>query len=193
MTSAFAGGWRPATLLGQLPGPERAELLSLGTEHDYPAGGVLMFQDDSRRDALLLLSGYAKVTAAAEGHTVLLAIRAQGDVVGEPAAPTHAATIIACTPVVARTVPLMALADYLVRRPAVGDLLKALVMTELTGANRRRDEFATLTIRERLARVTVELAELCGSPVLPAWITEADLADLIDAPVASVPAALRSL
>jgi len=198
----MTGGWRPETLLGQLSTADRAELLGLGVRRDYPAGAVLMRQGATAREALLLLEGYVKITAAADDHTVLLAVRAQGDLVGDFAAISgreRSATVTACTAIAARFLLPDTLRGFLGRHSRAAELVSALMIEQLSGANRRRVEFATLPVVPRLARVVMELVAICGERYsdgkwrLPPWFGQSELADLVGASVDSVQRALRAL
>jgi CRP/FNR family transcriptional regulator, cyclic AMP receptor protein len=200
--SELAAGWRPGTLLGQVPRAMRAELLGLGVEREYAAGAILMLQGSPKREALVLLRGFVKVSMSVEGQSVLLAIRAQGDVVGDLAAVSgqhRSATVTACTPILARYVLPETLRDFLTRNRVAGELLNTLIIAQLVAANRRRVEFATRTVRERLARIIVELLDVCGEAgpggavQLPPWFGQSDLADLIGASVDTVQRGLRDL
>ncbi|MFI5936287.1 Crp/Fnr family transcriptional regulator [Actinoplanes sp. NPDC051494] len=192
--SQFAEGWRPDTLLGGLSAPLRAEMVCLGDERDFAAGDVLVRQGSDRRETLLLLRGYVRVTASSGGLTELLTIRAQGDVVGDPVT-----TVISSTPVVARVLPPDVLEGFLAPRPEAAALLQALKVAQLAGANRRRVEFATLTVRERLAWMLIELMAVLGedgpggSVRMPSWFGKADLAGLTGALPNDIRRGLRSL
>ena len=194
--------WRPGTLLGQLSAAERTELLGLGATREYPTGAVLMRQGASARETLLLLRGYVKITASSEHHTVLLTVRAQGDLVGDFAATSgreRSATVTACTPIVAQFLLPDTLRGFLGRHPHAAELVSGLMVEQLSNANRRRVEYATLPVVSRLARVITELVEICGErrPAggmqLPSWFGQAELADLVGASVDSVQRALRAL
>lgn len=198
----FATGWRPATMLSRLSPTLRNEMLGLGVERAYATGAVLMLQGSSRREALLLLHGYVKIIAGVEGQSVLLTVRGQGDVIGDLAAMSghvRSATVLACTPIVARFILPETLRAFLAKHPVAAELLNSLMVSQLIGANQRRVDFATLSVRERLARVLSELIVVCGevqpdaSVRLPRWFGQADLADLVGASVDSVQRALRDL
>jgi len=198
----MTGEWRPGTLLGQLSATERTELLGLGATREYPTGAVIMRQGATAREAVLLLRGYVKITAASEDHAVLLTVRAQGDLVGDFAATSgreRSATVTACTPIAARFLLPDTLRGFLGRHPHAAELVSGLMVDQLSGANRRRVEYATLPVVSRLARVITELVEICGErrPTgglqLPSWFGQAELADLVGASADSVQRALRTL
>jgi CRP-like cAMP-binding protein len=198
----MAAGWRPITLLGRLPPAIRAEMTQLGAVREFPAGTRLMDEGSLRRDALLLLLGYVKVSVRTGTETVLLTIRGQGDLIGDMAALSgspRSATVTACTPIVARFILPATLREFLHRRPAAAELINALIVEQLTAANRRRAEFATKPVVQRLAGVILELSVICGDRLadgsvrLPSWFPQSDLADLVGVSEDSVQRALREL
>jgi len=94
--------WREGTLLGRLPATTRAGLLGLGVAKDYDTGDVLLEEGSTSRQALLLISGYVKITTRATKGDLLLTVRSEGDLVGDMAAISgrpRSATVTACTPV----------------------------------------------------------------------------------------------
>jgi CRP/FNR family transcriptional regulator, cyclic AMP receptor protein len=194
--------WRSGTLLGRLSAPVRGELLKLGAVREYEAGAVLMKEGGRQREALLLLSGYVKVTAKADGRDVLLAIRAQGDLVGDLAALSgqrRSATVITCTPIIARFILPDTLHEFVGRHREAAEVINALVVQQLKNANRRRLDYATQLVPQRLARVVLGLFAVCGEQLpdgtlrLPGWFPQADLADLVGVSEDSVQRALRAL
>jgi len=190
--------WRPRTLLAQLSPRARDELLALGMARTFATGDILIREDGTSQEAFLLVGGFVKVTT----RSVLLTIRSEGDMVGEMAAKSdqpRSATVTACTPVAARFILADKLAEFTDRHRKAEKLINALIADQLLRANRRRAEFATLHVKQRLARVILELAEICGSDTadgllrLPSWLPQADLADLVGVNVDTVQRALRDL
>jgi CRP/FNR family transcriptional regulator, cyclic AMP receptor protein len=195
--------WGPRTLLARLPAQTRDEMIRLGAERRYRAGDVLLKQGTATRETLLLLTGFVKVTAEDGTEPVLLTIRAAGDPVGDLAAMSgqlRSATVTACTPITARFILPQTLLAFLRDRPPVAELLSALVVDQLTMANRRRVEMATRPVLDRLISVLLDLAEVCGEPqpdgstVLPNWFNQAELAALVGtSSVDTIQRSLRSL
>ncbi|MEU6025310.1 Crp/Fnr family transcriptional regulator [Micromonospora sp. NPDC047134] len=191
------------TLLARLPAQTRAELITLGVERTYRAGDVLLKQGAATREMLLLLNGFVKVSADNDKESVLLTIRAAGDPVGDLAAMSgqlRSATVTACTPVTARFILPQTLRAFLRDRPQVTELLNALMVEQLTMANRRRVEMATRPVIDRLIGVLLDLIAICGeaqqdgSAVLPNWFSQAELAALVGtSSVDTIQRQLRSL
>ncbi|GIF25082.1 CRP-like cAMP-binding protein [Actinoplanes tereljensis] len=192
--------WGPKTLLARLPAQTREEVIGLGVERRYRTGDVLLKQGAATRETLLLLTGFVKVIAEDGTEPVLLTIRAAGDPVGDLAAMSgqlRSATVIACTPITARFILPQTLRTFLRDRPQVAELLNALVVDQLSVANRRRVEMATRPVLDRLVSVLLDLAEICGEPqedgstALPNWFSQAELAALVG--TSSVDTVQRSL
>lgn len=83
-----------------------------GLKQKYEDGEALLREGDVSTRVVLLLEGFAKVTASVEnGRISILGIRVGGDLVGEMAAleddcpPRRSATIVACGDLVVRTIP----------------------------------------------------------------------------------------
>jgi CRP-like cAMP-binding protein len=68
---------------------ERAALSGLGMRKDYPVGAPLCLEGDPNTHVFILLHGWVKVLSATdEGHEIVLALRGEGDLVGETAGET---------------------------------------------------------------------------------------------------------
>jgi CRP/FNR family transcriptional regulator, cyclic AMP receptor protein len=159
--------WAPGTLLGSLAPGTAAELVGLSGRRQFAAGQVLIREGGRDTHVVLLLSGLVKVSTAVEGFETLLAIRLPGDVIGEIGALTREprnATVTACGRVTAGIVPRPDFEAFLRRHPAVTSLVTATVARQLRWANRRRTDFAAFPAHIRLARLLVEIADMCGRP-----------------------------
>ncbi|CAM5472771.1 Crp/Fnr family transcriptional regulator [Streptomyces aurantiogriseus] len=194
--------WPARSLLGAVSPDARRELLDLGVRTRFEVGEVLLSEGADDRHVLLLLSGFAKVTARVEnGEETLLAVRVGGDSVGEMAAMDGAprsATVTACGEVVARLVPAATLHTLLARRPDVHLVLTGIVADRLRWANRRRLDFRGYPVKVRLARLLVELVGTYGQPgedgmVLGCRLTQPELAALTGAAETTVHKGLREL
>ncbi|MEU0691656.1 Crp/Fnr family transcriptional regulator [Streptomyces uncialis] len=197
------GQWPARSLLGVLEPPARAELLALGSRVTFQKGAPLLREGGPDRHLLLLLTGFAKVTAAVEnGERSLLAVRVGGDTVGEMAAldgsSPRSATVTACGEMTARTVQPAALHELLRRRPEISLALAVIVANRLRWANQRRLEFRGYPVKVRLARILVELATAYGrrsegGVVIGCRLTQPELADLTGAAETTIHKALRDL
>ncbi|MFE2064943.1 Crp/Fnr family transcriptional regulator [Streptomyces sp. NPDC059467] len=196
------GGWPRGSFLGRLSEAALDDLLALGRPRTFEAKDVLIRQGDTDRYSLLLLSGFTKVTATVEnGQESLLAIRLSGDIVGEMAAVgdmPRSATVTACGRVSARAVSHEALRAFLLRCPDAAVELTRIVSERLRWANSRRLEFRGYSVKERLARILVDLVSAHGRPGrdgmdLEFTLTQPELAALTGAAEPTVHKALKEL
>ncbi|WP_328413533.1 cyclic nucleotide-binding domain-containing protein [Streptomyces violaceus] len=150
--------WHARSLLGAVSPEARGELLELGVPARFEAGKVLLSEGARDRHVLVLLSGFAKVTARVEnGEESLLAVRVGGDSIGEMAAfdgAPRSATVTACGPLTARLVQPGPLHALLVRRPEVHLALTGIIAQRLRWANRRRLDFKGPVLAKVLSGAT---------------------------------------
>ncbi|MEU6662257.1 Crp/Fnr family transcriptional regulator [Streptomyces sp. NPDC046821] len=153
--------------LARLEKPDRDALLAIGRPLRYPSRGVMMRQDEPSTHVLLLLRGWTKVTAiAANGYEALLALRGPGDIVGEGAALSgrgRSATVTALEEVEAVAIEQSRFTDFLGRSPEVALKLLGLATDRQRSTDRRRLEWAALTVRERLAVLLLDLVRTHGT------------------------------
>lgn len=152
--------------LARLESVDRSALLALGRQLDYTARTVLIHQHEPSSHVIFLVQGWTKVTAsAANGYEALLALRGPGDIVGESAALTgrpRSATVTALEPVRSVAVEHERFKDFLSRSPAVSFALLGLTADRTRAADRRRLEFASMSVRERFAVLLLDLARTHG-------------------------------
>ncbi len=152
--------------LARLEKADRAALLGLGHELSFAPRVVLIHQSEPSSHVLFLVHGWTKVTAsAANGYEALLALRGPGDVVGESAAltgRTRSATVTALEEVRTVAVPRERFTDFLARSPAASFALLGLASDRTRAADRRRLEFASMSVRERFATLLLDLARTHG-------------------------------
>ncbi|MET8244660.1 Crp/Fnr family transcriptional regulator [Streptomyces sp. NPDC005202] len=152
--------------LARLESEDRSALLALGRTLDFTPRTVLLRQHEPSSHVLFLVHGWTKVTAsAANGYEALLALRGPGDIVGESAALTgrpRSATVTALEPVRAVAVERERFKDLLDHSPAVSFALLGLTADRTRAADRRRLEFASMSVRERFAVLLLDLARTHG-------------------------------
>lgn len=152
--------------LARLEKADRATLLALGHELDFPPRGVLLRQREPSSHVLFVVHGWTKVTAAAaNGYEALLALRGPGDIIGESAAltgRTRSATVTALEQVRTVAVQRERFTEFLAASPAVSFALLGLTSDRTRAADRRRLEFASMTVRERFATLLLDLARTHG-------------------------------
>ena len=174
MTTAWTAAYSPddgglddrVPFLARLETDDRSALLSLGHELTFTPRMVLIHQHEPSSHVLFLVHGWTKVTAsAANGYEALLALRGPGDVVGESAALTgrpRSATVTALEAVRAVAVEHERFKDFLNHSPAVSFALLGLTADRTRAADRRRLEFASMSVRERFAVLLLDLARTHG-------------------------------
>ncbi|MFL1902469.1 Crp/Fnr family transcriptional regulator [Streptomyces tauricus] len=153
--------------LARLEREDRVALLAIGRPLHYQARTVLMHQDEPSGHVLLLIRGWTKVTAiAANGYEALLALRGPGDIIGEGAALSgrhRSATVTALEPVESIVIEQGRFTAFLGSTPRVALQLLGLATDRQRSTDRRRLEWAALTVRERLAVLLLELVRTHGS------------------------------
>ncbi|MFB0627192.1 Crp/Fnr family transcriptional regulator [Streptomyces sp. AB3(2024)] len=152
--------------LARLEDEEGAALRALGREIPFAARATLIHQNEPAAHVLLILHGWTKVTAsAANGYEALLALRGPGDIIGESAALTgrpRSATVTALEPVRAVAIEHERFRTFLAGAPGAALQLLALTSDRTRAADRRRLEFAAMSVRERLAVLLQDLARTHG-------------------------------
>ncbi|MHC3473692.1 Crp/Fnr family transcriptional regulator [Streptomyces sp. 7R007] len=172
MTGGQAHAWDDAgfddrvPFLARLEKDDRAALLAIGRPLSYPARSVIMRQDEPASHVLLLLRGWTKVTVlAVNGYEALLALRGPGDIVGEGAALSRrqrSATVTALDPVDAVVIEQSRFTAFLTENARVSLHLLSLATDRQRSTDRRRLEWAALSVRERLAVLLLELVRTHG-------------------------------
>lgn len=152
--------------LARLEKADRVALLAIGRPLSYPARSDVMRQDEPFTHVLLLLHGWTKVTVTAvNGYEALLALRGPGDIVGEGAALSRrrrSATVTALEPVEAVVIEESRFTAFLADNARVALHLLSLATDRQRSTDRRRLEWAALTVRERLAALLLELVRTHG-------------------------------
>ncbi|MFF3320734.1 Crp/Fnr family transcriptional regulator [Streptomyces sp. NPDC002889] len=194
--------WAPGSLLDELPEAAMDLLLGLGRPVTYPAGASLIREGASDTTAMLILHGCVKVIGTCEdGGTVLLALRAPGELVGELSAldsKPRSATVVAIRPAETRLLTAEVLRDYLRRTPEATEALHRSMAAKLRGATRYRIDAGSGSATARLARVLDNLLHTHAEPSpegvqITVPLSHTDLAALANVSDASVQRALRTL
>jgi len=195
-------GWAPGTFLGSLKPAVASELLGMSVRRQFAPARTIIREGGDDTHVVLLVSGFVKVTTAVEGYQTLLGIRVPGEVVGEISALTgdpRSATVTACGRVTAGLVNRAGFEAFLRRRPDAATLVTAMVARQLRWANRRRTDFAAFPAHIRLARLLVEIAEVCGRPLpgggveIGVPLSQPELAAMIAIAQATVQKAIHEL
>ncbi|MFE9633947.1 Crp/Fnr family transcriptional regulator [Streptomyces sp. NPDC006463] len=188
--------------LARLENEDGTALRALGRELAFAPRDRLIHQNEPSSHILLVLHGWTKVSVAApNGYQALLALRGPGDILGESAALTgrvRSATVTALEPVRAVAVDHEAFRAYLAAFPAVALQLLALTSDRTRAADRRRLEFASLSVRERLAVLLLDLSRTHGRAApagveLTVALTKEELAGAVGASREMVQRELKEL
>jgi len=148
-----------------LADPEREALAAAGVEEVFRAGAVLCRAGEDTSQVMIIDSGWVKVSVRDGGAEKILAVRGQGDVVGERAALTTAvrsATVTALDEVSAMVIPAERFAEFLRSHPRAAEVLERQV------TERREEDRARLFSAERagaerrLAWLLLDLAQRRG-------------------------------
>ena len=149
-----------------LADPEREALAAAGVEEFFRAGAVLCRAGEDTSQVTIIDSGWVKVSVTdANSGEKILAVRGQGDVVGERAALTtqvRSATVTALDEVSAMVVPAERFAEFLRGHPRAAEVLERQV------TERREEDRARLFPAERagaerrLAWLLLDLAQRRG-------------------------------
>jgi CRP/FNR family cyclic AMP-dependent transcriptional regulator len=194
--------WAPKTFLGSLTPAVATELLGLSVQREFEPGRTVLREGDRETHIELLISGFVKVTTSVDGFETLLGIRLPGELIGEIGALTgepRNATVTACGTVVAGVVGRAAFDAFLRRHPEAFLRVTAAVAEQLRWANRRRTDFAPYPAHVRLARLLVDIAEVCGRPVeggaieIGVPLSQPELATMIAVAQATIQKALQDL
>lgn len=187
--------------LARIEEPARHALLGSGTEMRYPSRDVLMRENEPSAHVLLIRTGWLKVTSnARNGHEALLALRGPGDIVGEGAAlngTPRSASVSALEKGEAVAVSAERFAAFLQDWPQAALSLASLITDRLRSGDRKRLEYGACDVRERIARLLLELARWHGVPAagggvaITVPLTHAELAGSVGASREAVTRQLR--
>jgi CRP-like cAMP-binding protein len=188
--------------LHALPERDRRTLLAEGSAHVYQPGEVMIRERDTTGHVLALLSGWSVVSVDTErGTRLILALRGEGEVVGDLAAVDRrprSATVTALGRVEAVAITGDRFRRFLGAHPHATSLILRQLSARLRSADVERRSLASETVLQRLAARLVELAERAGrradaGTVLELPLPQHDLAAAIGATREAVAKALRLL
>ncbi|MFF3482458.1 Crp/Fnr family transcriptional regulator [Streptomyces sp. NPDC002701] len=154
------------TFLGGLGPADREALTGLGTRHEYEPYDTVLAEGDRTTFVVVLLSGWCTVwTPTERGGRVILALRRNGEVVGDMAAldgRPRSASVSTLGAVTALVVPGERFRRFLASRPHANALMMSQLTERLRSADHERRALASMTVLQRLAERLVELADRTG-------------------------------
>jgi CRP/FNR family transcriptional regulator, cyclic AMP receptor protein len=180
---------------------EQDTLGRLGLPRDYPAGTIICHQGDPTTHVFFLMAGLVKiVSSTTDGHQIVLALRGEGDIVGEVAGETTGrrnATICAVDGVHALIVPYSKFNPFLESNPGAGRAYRRVVTQRWNDADTMLRSRAATTGAQRLAGLVLDLADRYGRLVdgaihLVMPLTQDELASMIGTARATVTRALSN-
>jgi CRP-like cAMP-binding protein len=191
-----------AGFLDGLDAPARAALDAEARTRHFDAGTPLFVEGDVGTKVVVIHSGHVKVTSSSEeGHTVVLAVRGPGDILGDLSAidgEARSASGIAIDPVDAQIIPADRFRELLDATPGIATALLRVIVSRIRDSDRLRVEFGARDTAGRVAMRLVELGETLGEPCpegirITVPLTQDDLAGWVAASREAVARALASL
>ncbi len=180
--------------------PTRAALLRLGVPQVTPAGEVIVPAGDPARHVVLLLRGWVTVTTAETGRRVVVGVGHGGDLVGDdPEGAPRPATISAGTGAItfSRLIPTAVAARFLAAHPAALEVYCRSQCPQIRTATR---QWVTAhgPVALRVARLLHDQHRRFAADRRPGHLaaiplSQQEIADLVNASVASVNRALTRL
>ena len=150
-----------------LADPERQALAAAGVEEFFRGGAVLCGAGEDTSQVMIIDSGWVKVSVREGPGTAekILAVRGQGDVVGERAALTtqvRSATVTALDEVSAMVVPAERFAEFLRSHPRAAEVLERQVTERREEDRTRLFPGERAGAERRLAWLLLDLAQRRG-------------------------------
>jgi CRP/FNR family transcriptional regulator, cyclic AMP receptor protein len=180
---------------------EQDVLSGLGLPRDYLPGVTICLEGDPATHVFVLLAGWVKISSAtSDGHEIVLALRGDGDIVGEIAGQTTGrrnATIRAIDTVQALIVRHEAFSSFLDTNPGADHAFRRVVTQRWNDADAIVRGRTGTSGAQRLARVLLDLADRRGQSVngaidLALPLTQDELASLAGTSRATVTRALSN-
>jgi len=160
VTGSAKGFW------GLLSDAEKRELSDIGLPRIYPPGATMCVEGDPATYVWVLVEGQVKILSATnDGQRLMLALRGDGDIVGEMAGATTGhrnATIQAIDAVHALIVGNDKFNAFLESNPAADRAYKIMLMRRLSDADSQLRTRSVTTGAQRLAGMLLGLAARHG-------------------------------
>ena len=179
---------------------EQDTLSGLGMPRDYSPGATICLEGDPATHVYVLLAGWVKILSTTrDGHEIVLALRGDGDIVGETGGETTGrrnATIQAVGKVRALTVPYEKFSSFLDASQGADRAYRRVVTRKFNDADTLLRRRAVTTGAQRLAALLLDLAgrhgrEVNGATYVVMPLSQEELASLIGASRSTVTRALH--
>jgi CRP-like cAMP-binding protein len=156
---------RDDSFLARITETERQALHSIATLRDYPPDAVLCRQGERPEQVFVIDRGWVKVTCLSDdGKETVVAVRGEGDIVGEGAAVGRSgreASVTAIGPMRAMVIPGTRFVTLVDRHHGLWRILTGILLERIDQAHRLRAN-ATADGARRFARLLVHLCEDFG-------------------------------
>ena len=150
-----------------LTADEQRALLAAGGDKKYPEGATLCVQGDPATYVFVLMDGWVKILSATDdGHEIVLALRGDGNIVGETAGETTGhrnATIKAIVTVHALIISYDRFSVFLDTHPAADRAFRRMMTRRWSDADMMLRRRTVTSGAQRLAGLLVDLAGRHGS------------------------------
>jgi CRP-like cAMP-binding protein len=186
---------------GLLTDDERAVLTDLGRITVYPPGTTMCVEGDPATHVFVLVDGWVKILGVtSDGHEMVLALRGDGDTVGEMAGETtgyRTATVQAIGTVRALIVGYEKFSSFLDSHAGAGHAFRRMVTRRWNDAESMLRTRSVTSGAQRLAGLLLGLADRHGSGTdrevrIAMLLTQEELASLTGASRATVTRALSN-
>jgi CRP-like cAMP-binding protein len=166
---------------------EQDTLSGLGMPRDYSPGATICLEGDPAMHVYVLLAGWVKILSTTrDGHEIVLALRGDGDIVGETAGETTGrrnATIQAVGKVRALIVPYEKFSSFLDASQGADRAYRRVVTRKFNDADTLLRRRAVTTGAQRLAALLLDLAgrhgrEVNGATYVVMPLSQEELASL---------------
>jgi CRP/FNR family transcriptional regulator, cyclic AMP receptor protein len=190
----MGSGQRFWTLLSQ---DEQNALTTLGRIRVFPAGATMCVEGEPTTHIFILVTGWVKVLAVTnDGRELKLALRGQGDIVGEVAGATaglRTATIKAADTVQALILLYDRFGSFLDSHPGAARAYGQVMTLRWNDATATLRSHALASGAQRLARLLLELTDRYGSVAAGTMpLSQDELASLVGMSRATVTRALSN-
>jgi CRP-like cAMP-binding protein len=190
--------------IGGLTDEEREALRHVGVVRRHRRGSYVMLEGDAGDHALVVIEGRVKIVATtADGRESLIAVRGEGELVGELNAlagddSPRSASVCALDDIVVRSLSAAELLQFLESHPSACFRLMRQLAARLRESTGRHADAAGYDALHRVARALVEQADRSERPAdgpidVGQGLSQRDLAGLVAGSPKSVSRALASL
>ena len=169
MTLNMDGASSPKGFWGLLTDREQASLSDLGRTKEFRPGDTMCHEGDPAIHLYVLVTGWVKIlSVTSDGHERVLALRGQGDIVGEMAGETTGqrnATVRAVDPVCALIIGYERFSSFLDSHPGADHAYRRTITQRWSDTAKILRRHSVTSGAQRLAALLLELADRHGRTV----------------------------